>query len=208
MLNKYKALSLAVSTLLGMGASQAAVTATFNQVGNDVLMTWSGSYNVPTPDDLFIGAAGADGIAVLGKETTHIYLSGIVQEDTTVAIVTGGEIFPYAGMASLTVGTYIGNSFGFDLGGENIQTEGVLILPKDFAGNTIFSPVGTMTFANLTIAQIFSNPLPTNQLVYRGAGSVDGDREIYITAIPEPSSALMLGFFATAALFTRKRIAR
>ena len=128
-------------------------------------------------------------------------LSGAGGSETTNPVVDGGEIFPLGGSGELT-GEYTGTTFGFALNGEDLKTEGCIILPMNYAGNSTFTPNGTMTFADTTLAGIFGSSLPTNRLVYRGTGSVEGSRDIYITAVPEPSSTLMLGLFATAALFT------
>gem|GEM_PF-2440192 len=48
MLNKYKKMGLAAAAcmLLGISASQAQVTLTFQQVGNDVTATWSGTFSL------------------------------------------------------------------------------------------------------------------------------------------------------------------
>ncbi len=195
MLIKYKKLILVgTCALLGMGVSQAAVMLSFAQVGNNVTATWSGDYDVPAssqiPTSYDNGMDFGPKIAAATAGGAYAWIENVGTTFTT-------------SLSSRSINDgYIGTDFGFD---GTYNTTYLLIPAGTSAG--ILSVSGTMTIPNTTLAEMGATSF-NNTLAWRGTDSVNGSRDIVFSTVPEPSSTLMLGMFATAALFTRKRVVR
>lgn len=186
------ALAAAACLLLGVNASDAAVTLTFAQVGQNVTATWSGSIltftnggglfgagQFPNPGTATVGSQAISGSSA-GGESVRTFGSGGTSTPTILLPASG---------------TYVGSTFGF--------SNTTLYYPDSAAG-TVFSPSGTMTFANTTLAAIGAASF-NNTLAFTGAGNTGGDREIRLTTIPEPSSILLLGLGAAGFVTRRQR---
>lgn len=187
MLEKYKKMGLAAATcmLLGVNSSEAAVILTFQQVGNDVTASWSGSYNLPTSTFTAVRPS----LAVL---------------TSTVAVGTTGDSVSEAASSGSAVSSpllgfppdlYVGDSFGF--------TRSTLFFPAGATGE--YSPTGTFTFLNRTLSQLGAGSFD-NFVAFVGVGNVGGDREIRFNtaSIPEPSSIFLIGLGTVALVFRRK----
>ena len=198
-------LAAAACTLLGMGASEAVVTLTFQQVGPNVTATWSGTYDLPG----MLGTGpwtGTAGTATVGTVYSPPPSLPFQPQDPDVNIVVGtGSDSPH--LVNLTgtstvppafifaTGTYTGATFGFQ--------GGSLIIPGS-ATPGLHSPSGVMTFTNTTLAALGAANF-NNTLAFTGSGDVSGSRQIvFTTAVPEPSSAL-LGFLGLLPLLRRRR---
>ncbi len=182
-------LAAATCTLLGMGTSKAAVTLTFEQVGLNIVVTWSGNYDIPTDPPVitsFVNGMDFDSDGVVSTSGgNYSYLPG------------SGQLFPSSlPAATLSInGGYIGDSFGF--------FNDDLFYPAGTPAG-IFSPTGTMTVNNMTLAALGADSF-NNTLAFRGTGSVSGSRDIFLTTVPEPSAALLGLIGVVAGAFTRKR---
>ena len=176
----------AACMLLGVNASQAAVTLTFEQSGSNVIATWSGDYDLPaisqsSPAHLAAGSAAASGRAlVLDGDAYRLSFGGVASVTSVVE----------------TYGSFTGDTFGFN--GSSLS------FPEGVSGT--YSPVGTMTFANTTLAAMGADSF-SNTLAYSGSNNVGGSSEIRFTtsAVPEPTSALLCGLGAFAMATRRRR---
>jgi hypothetical protein len=151
------ALVAAACSLLGVHTSEAQVTLTFAQVGPDVTATWSGSYLLPT-----------GGTTSPFTEFTHLGPQiALGSGGGTAAIVGGAGIQTPTSLVATDGFTYTGEIFGYDAT--------TLFFPAGAAGT--YSPSGTMTFANTTLAALGASDF-NNTLAFTGTGNTGGDREI------------------------------
>lgn len=191
MLKKYKKLGMSAiaCTLLGMGASEAAVTLTFAQTGADVTAVWSGSYLLPALDGSGFPIAGGH----LGVNKAY-GLPAVAYDYLSVAGVA--TILP--GIVT-TSGPYVGDSFGF--------AASLLVFKANASGT--FSPQGTFTFANKTLAQLGVGGF-NNTLAFTGYNNSGESSKIYyhtagMTAIPEPASLFGTAGVLASGLLIRRR---
>jgi hypothetical protein len=192
MCEKYKKMGLAAAacTLLGINASQAAVTLTFSQAGADVTATWSGTYEVKENTSTSNLSPGAF--------IDFDYVGG--HPGGSLELVPGGVFF--ASPLIQSFGSYFGTTFGY--------TETIGVFPTGTALGDVLTPVGTMTFPNVTLADLGADSL-SMFLAYTGAGNVDESSKIYLTtagsvsAIPEPSGVVGVAGLLAGGLLIRRR---
>lgn len=176
-------LAAAACTLLGVSASDAAVTLTFAQSGPNVTATWSGTYaGLPAGDSA--GTVGSD--SNIGPNVAHGLASG------TAVSANGAGLASATGLA-VAAGSYVGATFGFD--GSR------LIFGPGAAGD--YSPVGTMTFTNTTLAALGAGAF-SNTLAFTGTGNVGGNKTISFTTIPEPSGVALAALGCLGLAFRRR----
>lgn len=187
MLEKYKKMGLAAATcmLLGVNSSEAAVILTFQQVGNDVTASWSGSYLLPSTA---FSASGSPAAEI--TSTSVVAISG---STFNVSSQAGSAVS--SSLTLISADLYVGDTFGF--------TQSTLFLPIDATGE--FSPTGTFTFLNRTLSELGAGSFD-NFVAFVGTGNVGGDREIRFNtvSIPEPSSIFLIGLGTVALVFRRK----
>jgi hypothetical protein len=185
MLEKYKKMGLAAAacTLLGVSTLDAAVTLTFTQSGPNVTATWSGTYaGVPASDSSGTVASGS----IIAPTVVYGLASG------TAFSANGAGLASATGLASVA-GSYVGATFGFD-GSRLIFGPGVV-------GD--YSPVGTMTFTNTTLAALGAGAF-SNTLAFTGNGDVGGNKTISFTTIPEPSGVALAALGCLGLAFRRR----
>ncbi len=182
------AFAAAACSLLGVNVSEAAVTLTFAQVGQNVTATWSGTY-------LTYSSGGGVATYIPGANIASNSVIGLTGAQVRSFGQGNGNTFTNTPLVG-AVGTYAGGDFGY------IGT--TLYYPNAAHGGTVFSPAGTMTFANTTLAALGAGQF-NNTLVFTGGGSVAGSREIRLDTIPEPSSILLLGLGAAGFVTRRQR---
>lgn len=137
----------AACSLPGVHTSEAQVTLTFAQVGPDVTATWSGSFALPDDREVAFSATVfslTDDLTAVGR--------GVSFGNFARSIEGFGVPTP-SGLVQ-TTGTCVGDLFGYS----NTRLE----FPVGATGT--FSPSGTMTFANTTLAALgasdFNNTPP------------------------------------------------
>lgn len=177
---------LFVSLFLALAAvSQAAVTLTFQQVGNDVVGQWSGTYDLP--------AGGPTGT----NPSSYAVLNGLSRAFGLVGGL-GGNFSGIAGTpgssGTLVIGQYTGDTFGFD--------GTALYWPTSASGT--YSPSGTMTFLNTTLAAAGVASY-SHTVAFTGSDNVAGSQEIRFHTVPEPSSTLLMPIGAAFCLLSRRR---
>ncbi len=182
----YKKIGLATAACVLLSiSSEAAVTLTFEQVGNNVTATWSGSYNVPF--NLTIQGGGpftplVNEVAVLGIPESFYK-------------ITGGGTATVTGLINRPA-SYVGTVFGFAFAD--------VFLPSGVEEEVLYSPNGTFTFENMTLSSLGATSF-NNTLAYTGSGNIGSNQQVFFTtAIPEPSSAVLAGL-GVLGLIRRKR---
>jgi hypothetical protein len=195
MLQKYQKMGLAAAacTLLGMAASEAAVTLTFAQSGANVVATWSGSYDVPSQTGIVMTPPFGyiDNNSIGGSPAFE-----------PKGQATGGTAS--FSVPSASYGSYVGTTFGFD--------SNAIIFPVGTFGT--YSPVGTMTFASTTLAALGVDSF-NNSVAFTGTGDVAGSRQILVhtagfggggpSAVPEPAGAATALVCCVSGLLIRTR---
>ena len=175
-------LAAAACTLLGVSASDAAVTLTFAQSGPNVTATWSGTYLLPASDtsspNSTQAVVGPDRVYGLSSGTVFGSNGAGVEEATSLALVVGG---------------YAGDTFGF--------LNSFLVFGPGAVGD--YSPVGTMTFTNTTLAALGASSF-SNTLAFTGTGNVGGNKTISFTTIPEPSGVALAALGCLGLAFRRR----
>lgn len=186
-----------------VGGANGALVYTFSQAGDDVVMTSSGSVSATsaswTDDSIdFLSNAGMSNNSIDNRVTGAVYeaFSGTTSFagslSTTVAtadFATGGAF-----TSAWAGGTFIMAMSG---GVEDNSAP---------SGTFVFTPNVTMTWENSSYADIGIDHHPTNTLInlaqFDVAGS-DGQVQFLVNAVPEPSSALLLGLSSLGLAFRR-----
>lgn len=195
MFNKNKKLGMAsvMCMLACINTTEAVVTLTFEQVGDNVTATWSGSYDLPIPNT---SAEATSNTSRLSSTSAYGYEEvGIDQPGLRPVRSWNSGVATGSSLATIG-GTYSGEPFGYVSHG--------LIFLEGKSGT--YSPSGTMTFANTTLSAIGAASF-ANTLAFTGNNNASGSQEIRFNtlgAVPEPASAL-LGGVAILALAVRRR---
>jgi len=169
--------------------SQAAVTVSFNQVGNDVVATWSGSFDAGTwfEDFISVSFSTASPSSMMGLEGSAVesYSDG----SDTLLLGFGGTITSYVGSA----GWYDGY---FNMAGSDNNLAPVSTV-YDFDVINV-----SQTFGNQTLADIGATSF-NNTLAW--TSSAGGTNTISYTTVPELSSTALIGLGALALAVRRRR---
>jgi hypothetical protein len=177
---------LSCAALAMTSHSQAAVLVTFEQVGDDVVATWTGSLDAgvlqtQVPFNGILGAAQRSLYALSGSN--DFYLNGLAHASSL-----SGSITSYTGSAGfVTAGIYFSG------------------VEKVVPGSSIydFDTLGvTQTFGDQTLADIGAASFD-DTLAW--TSSAQGTNTISYTTIPEPSSTALLGLGALALAVRRRR---
>lgn len=186
--------ALSCVALLTASPSHAAVMVTFEQVGDDVTATWSGSLNPGSfnRSDFNIDSRTFATSTELIRITPgpNYRFQGGTASPTTLTGATFGN--PISSGAYSTFG-FTGTQFYTD------QIPGLLTGDElDFTGtNSVF------TYSNRTLSQIGAENFD-NTLAW--TSSAGGTNTVsYTTIIPEPSSALLITSALAGLLLRRKR---
>ena len=189
MMTKLRKMGLAAACmLLGTHAAEAALVLTWDQVGNDVKATWSGTYQVPNSGS---GTSAVLGGVNIGSDILFGYGEANFR-----------TIYPNQGIATPTSlvsapGTYVGDTFGF--WGWN----GGNLINKEGGQGTLFAPVGTFTFTNTTLAAMGAASF-NNTLAWTGHNNVGESAKVYYETVPEPSVA-SFGLLGLSAILLQRR---
>jgi len=188
-------LKSALAGAIAMAAvpAQAAVTFTFSQVGNDVVLTGSGSYNLANAT--LINVANLSGFVNSSSGALAVGPFGPVQ---LYGLSTNAGSFGTGGFVEGTPDT--GQRFGL-----NAFAQGGYVSVFDgYVSGTALS--GTTTFANQTFASLGLTPgsytyrIPNDSVTVVIPGAVPG-------AVPEPATwaMMLLGFGAIGFSVRRRR---
>lgn len=183
---------LLVGAGLCIQPADAALLIGFSQNGSDVVAVTSGTLEVFSPSSMASTgdlSGGADNLFGLD--------SGLIN------VVTGGTAGTSGLIASPT--DFNGDSFGFDgvsvFFGGDVSRE-IELGPGNILVNVI-EPETTFIFENTTLAAIGLGALAdTPEIVYT---SGTGDTISFVSAVPEPSSIMMLALGALGFTLRRKR---
>lgn len=179
--------SAVAALLASAGASNAAVTFTFTQVGNNVVATTSGSMQTPSSPPT---------TANLGFSTQSTFDGEVFRW-----IATSFSYYVSSGTTSstgITVGadSSTGDAFGY-------QNATIYTPTISAPGLTTFTPNTTLVWTSRTVSQIFSGNVPViPRQVF--TGNYGTNNNIFLVAVPEPGITL-LSLAAVPLLFGRRR---
>lgn len=183
-------------TLLSLSDSaQAVVLVTFAQSGSNVTATLSGSLRLPTFASRFVDEGSPSPYAVLGSTDS---LSATVAPDL-IDVYLGTHFSSGLNQNPDSFSDLV--SFGY---------AGLfLIVNSTIEPSSTIMPTGFWQWNNKTLADIGLDYLTTTPvIVYETGGSVRTDTIQFVAAVPEPSSAALLGLGAATLAFRRRRLAR
>ena len=183
---------------------EAAVTWLVSQVGDDVVMVTSGDLQVGVGGSFvrqqneFLGAVVAGGGVVVKTGLTDTLTNLGVAGTNIIAdpFIIDGNI-----LTVLRADVFTGDSFGHHGVSGNLFLD-----PSDYSGSaTTITPVSSMTYFNVTVADLFATNLDNGPVVVWTA-SVTGDTiQFALAAVPEPSSTALLGLGGLALMLRRRR---
>ena len=182
-------LTAAAGLMVSPNQARASVTLSFEQVGDDVVASYSGSWSSWNS-----GPAFGDTGATFDSNEFSVYdgLVGVWYTETPIQKPAN-----WTNKDNVTVGSYSGDSFGF-----KFDTSGTLYAPSGYTAGNSFS--GSMTLSDETFSTLGFT---------EGTGSITtggGTINYTVGAIPEPSSyGFLLGAVGLAtAVFCRRPRAR
>lgn len=186
--------ALASAGICGATNAQAAVTLAIDQVGSNVVASYSGSWNTWTQSGSLdlgdtriarIGDQFGEGFLALGAAQESFYNQATVTRDSGswTLIETQADSFT-------------GDPFGFRVDGSGSS---FMYAPAGYTAGSTFN--GSMTFNNTDIAAMGFTPGET------GRFTADGTAINYSVAVPEPATIGMLavGSVAAGLGFVRRR---
>lgn len=168
-------------------AAQAGVVFSFQQVGADVVLTGSGSYDLTGAT--LAGSGAQDGYV---NPLVGLAVGGPVAVVDLYGLTANGGAFATGGFVDGTPD--VGDVFGFDA----VNLGGFITVPQGYVGGTALS--GSTTFANQTFATLglaagtYRYAIPNDTVTVTIPGSV-----------PEPASLALVALAVGAAGLTRRR---
>jgi len=192
--------SLAALTIGSLiGTAKAQVILDFNQIGNDVVLTSSGTVDVSTAS--FTGEAFTSGI--------FLRFGGYTGSNETLERYTGVDLLTTAGglssIAATTPTSHTGDAFHVFDGSLGFVDRVDGAAPTD----TFVSPVFTATFSGQTYASLglshHAQDVAIDLWGADGDPNIDEKIQFRINSIPEPSSTLLLGLAGMAMISRRCR---
>ena len=150
------------------------------------------SNNTTADDPIQRGGVGAVGVFGNGQNTLINGDESLTVSDFVLDFVSGDDVFQFDGFS----GVFLGNNQGDT--GRTAQVNGVLIA-NDLTGNggTSFTLAPIDLADSIEISGVTGNGLSLN--------GVQASFSVAAAAVPEPSSALILGFAAFGCICKRRR---
>lgn len=178
--------ALAIAAVIGSPNAQGSVTIDIEQQGDDVVATYSGSWDTFTrfaPSGGTANQVGGNGVFYALGTGFKDYMSGASMS------LTSGTWTDISTIAS----SFSGDPFGFNLGGDYWAPEGYI------AGQSLS---GSLTFANTDLVTMGFTPDSSG--VFSGAGNTV---TFSVSAVPEPATVGMLavGCVVAGLGFVRRR---
>ena len=182
---------------------EAAVTWLVSQVGDDVVLETSGDLQIGGGGTTYQttrvqGAIYYDGSIVM-KNGLNNYTGGLGFSGTNVVadpfIIDGNTV------TSIFAGALAGDTFG-----QHGTTGNIFLDPSDYSGSaTTITPVSSMTYFNVTVADLFATNLDNGPVVVWTAFVTGDTISFALAAVPEPSSTALLGLGGLALMLRRRR---
>jgi len=188
--------ALTIGSLIG--TAKAQVILDFNQIGNDVVLTSSGTVDVGTAS--FTGETFTSG--------SFVRFGGYTGSNETLERYTGVDLLTTSGLSSIAATpptSQTGDSFHIFEGSLGFVDRVDGVAPT----NTFISPVFTATFSGHTYASLglshHAQDVAIDLWGADGDPNIDEKIQFRINSIPEPSSALLLGLAGMVMISRRRR---
>lgn len=185
-----KILLLGVLGLAAAPFAQGQVSVTFTEVGDDVVSTYSGSFNRSDwPTTVPSGS-----VSQIFSMSYYNFKDIPYDHSSQSTVTSTGDT--WTGPPGTNATSATGDAFGFD-----IIPSGFLYVPTGYTSGDSIS--GSMTFENKSFSSLNLIDGNSGTLSYAGGGSVSW---AVGTAVPEPSSfACIAGFAVFGLVMSRRR---
>jgi hypothetical protein len=185
-------LSLAViGFVFAVPQAKAAITITFSFNGVDTIGVLSGSINLPVAPAANDVGGGYFRYVGTGSEILYVHVVGNQSYDH----YTGGSNPSSVNLRMNGGAGFLGTqSFGFD--------RGSLYTAYDAVPGSTYAPTGTFIWPRSTLQAVGVSGLTTPIVVYRAS---NGEEIQFVTAVPEPGTALLGAIGAIGLIFRRRR---
>ncbi|MGJ8658048.1 MAG: PEP-CTERM sorting domain-containing protein [Akkermansiaceae bacterium] len=203
---KYTKMSIFAATLITFrslaGGANAAILITVQEVGSDVVVSYSGSLDLSSTlvkDDDRSGSASA-----LWSDGSGGYLHSYNRAENTDDYNLNSVSYTAPTAAPQIFG---GGIYGGVVAGDSLQidfspTSGQIWVPDGYISNTQLS--GSNTFQDTSFADL-SPVLGTYEWSWSNGGNSDG-LTLIVGSVPEPSSVFLLGIGVLGVASRRKRM--
>ena len=203
--NKVSAIAFIAALSLGLtDHSKGAITLLFTQNGSDVVLTATGSLSLVGLTKTTAGATlGATNILDSTNEQLQIG-SGTNQPVDRFTLVVKSLPFNSASNITGALNSWSSNSNSIRFQ----QNNGYLLIDDAFAAGDTVTVDSQITFANRTLSEF--GLIAGTSVVFLENESDAGpaaDGQVIVTAVPEPTSAVLLGLGGLALILRRRKFA-
>ncbi|MDA0254662.1 MAG: hypothetical protein O3C39_08080 [Planctomycetota bacterium] len=176
---------------LKCGSAEASILVSAQDVGSNLVLTWSGSWNLTNYPSKTSTSSSAAYAQVFGNSTQFDFTSTPAATDDKYITTLTGNTFTASYASFVSTSNVSGDTFRMFDNGSGFS----LILPANYVSGSSLS--GSITFSGTSISAVFGSLLDSGSQTVFTDNAVSGNNTITIQAVPEPATP---AFFAAGCL--------